>query len=215
METVRNSVPKQIANHLEQEIKNGTYQIGDKLPTEPELVELYQASRNTVREAVQSLIHAGLLQAKQGNGTYVIAKERLQVDFFNLMNEIQNSDIIEVRTFLEDYIVTSAIANHTEEDMEQIKAHLEKRNGLFEEVKENTNADIAFHKAISYSTHNLLLYKLYEYISDFFYEFIAHSVEANTEHQEKINELHSGLVLAIQEKNIEKAKEITNTIIHI
>lgn len=215
MQPVRNSVPKQIANHLEQQIKNEIYRIGDKLPTEPELVEIYQASRNTVREAVQSLIHAGLLESQQGKGTYVIAKERLQVDFFNLMNQIKNSDIIEVRTFLESYIVQAAIENHTAQDIENMEKCLEKHNKSFSEIKENTCTDIEFHKAIAYSTHNLLLYKLYEYISDFFYEFIANSVETNIENQEKINILHSDLLAAIKEKNTEKAKNIINKIINI
>ncbi len=215
MQTVRNSVPKQIASHLEQEIKNGTYQVGDKLPTEPELVAMYQASRNTVREAVQALIQAGLLQAKQGNGTYVIAKERLQVDFFNLMNQIKSNDIIEVRTFLESHIVELAVVHHTEEDIQNIEELLAKRNTVSNEIKENTNADIEFHKAIALSTHNLLLYKLYEYISDFFYEFIAHSVEANKEHQKRINVLHGDLVAAIKAKNAEEAKIIMNKIVHI
>ncbi len=215
METIRHSVPKQIASHLEQEIKNGVYQVGDKLPTEPELVELYQASRNTVREAVQALIQAGLLQAKQGKGTYVVAKERLQVDFFQLMNEIQSSDIVEVRTFLETYIVEAAVVNHTAEDLNNLEMHLARRNQTFEEIKENTKADIAFHKAIALSTHNLLLYKLYEYIADFFYEFIASSVEANKENQDYINTLHCELVTAIQKKNVEAAKRIINQIINI
>ncbi len=215
MRILRNSVPKQIANDLEQKIKNGIYLVGDKLPTEPELVEIYQASRNTVREAVQSLIHANLLQAKQGSGTYVIAKERLQVEFFNLMNDIKKSDVIEVRTFLESYIVESAIINHTTEDIKNIETHLQKRNQLFDAIKENTLADIEFHKAIALSTHNPLLYKSYEYISDFFYEFISHSVKANVQNQDKINILHSDLVTAIKEKNTEKAKKITNEIINI
>ncbi len=215
MQIVRNSVPRQIANHLEQEIKSGKYNVGDKLPTEPELVEIYSASRNTVREAVQSLIHAGLLEARQGNGTYVVAKERLQVDFFNLMTDIKDKDIVEVRTFLENHIVELAILNCTDADIEIMEKHLENRNKSFEEVKENTCADIEFHKVIAYSTHNMLLYKLYEYISDFFYEFIASSVEINRAHQEKINVLHSDLVTAIKVKNAEKAKEILKQIINI
>lgn len=214
MQTIRYSIPKQISIHLEQEIKNGKYKVGDKLPTEPELVEIYQASRNTVREAVQALIHAGLLEAKQGNGTYVVAKERLQVDFFNLMNDINNGDVIEVRTFLENYIIESAILNHNEDDIKNIEKQLEKRNEIAHEIKENTKADIEFHKSIALSTHNLLLYKLYEYISDFFYEFISNSIESNIENQEKINILHSQLVSAIKSKDTKKAKEILNKIIN-
>lgn len=57
---------------LLQRILRGSYSIGQRIPTEPLLVEDLGVSRNTIREAVASLIHDGLLERRQGSGTYVV-----------------------------------------------------------------------------------------------------------------------------------------------
>ena len=53
------------------QIKNGTYKPGEKIPTEPELAELYQVSRITVRRTVEELCTQGYLIKHQGKGTFV------------------------------------------------------------------------------------------------------------------------------------------------
>lgn len=215
MKAVNFSMPKQIADNIEQKIKDGVLNVGDKLPTEPELVIEYGASRNTVREAVQSLIHAGILQAKQGNGTYVIAKDRLQVDLFSLMSKTQKEDTIEVRTLLEEHIVESAILHVTDLDIQKIKEALNLRNADFEKIKEYTKADIDFHIAIAYATHNVLLIKMYQYISQYFIEYIACSQKKHENEQEYIDSLHIQLAESIIQKDICAAKKVIIEIINL
>ena len=64
---------EQVIDQLREQIVAGTWAIGARIPTEAELAQLTGTSRNTVREAVQSLVHAGLLERRQGSGTYVLA----------------------------------------------------------------------------------------------------------------------------------------------
>src|SRR4051812_11560502 len=64
---------EQVIDQLREQIVAGTWAIGTRIPTEAELAQLTGTSRNTVREAVQSLVHAGLLERRQGSGTYVLA----------------------------------------------------------------------------------------------------------------------------------------------
>ena len=64
----------QIINKLVGEIRDGTYQTGDMLPTEPRLMEAFGVSRHTVRQALQGLKQMGLIQAQQGKGSVIIAK---------------------------------------------------------------------------------------------------------------------------------------------
>jgi GntR family transcriptional regulator len=76
---------RQIAEDLRQKIAAGTLQPGSQLPTELELREMYQnASRNTVRDAVKSLVNRGLVVTKPGQGTFVV--DRI-VPFYNTMSE--------------------------------------------------------------------------------------------------------------------------------
>ncbi len=69
----RDTVPvyAQIANELRQNINQGVYQVGDKLPTENQLSERFSVNRHTVRRAIALLKSEGLLRVDQGRGTFV------------------------------------------------------------------------------------------------------------------------------------------------
>lgn len=61
----------QLKEQLTLSIKNGTFKPGSRIPAEPELREMYNVSRITVRRAVDELCKEGLLEKKRGKGTYV------------------------------------------------------------------------------------------------------------------------------------------------
>jgi GntR family transcriptional regulator len=65
---------RRIAQELRQEIQSGTPGPGEQLPTEFELRERYDASRNTVRDAIKLLTTFGLVETRPGTGTFVIEK---------------------------------------------------------------------------------------------------------------------------------------------
>lgn len=60
-----------IADDLRSKIKSGQLAPNEKLPTEGELSDQYEASRNTVREAIRRLTDEGLLESRPGQGTFV------------------------------------------------------------------------------------------------------------------------------------------------
>jgi GntR family transcriptional regulator len=62
---------QQIADRLRDQIDVGTLQPGDRLPSEPDLVKQFDASRNTVRLALAALTNQGLVVTRQGLGTFV------------------------------------------------------------------------------------------------------------------------------------------------
>jgi GntR family transcriptional regulator len=62
---------QQIADRLRDQIARGVYGPGERLPSEPDLMETYQASRNTVRLAIALLTNQGLVVTRQGLGTFV------------------------------------------------------------------------------------------------------------------------------------------------
>lgn len=67
-----------------QSIESGELKPGQQLPTEFELIERYQVSRTTVREAVASLVHEGLLRRFQGKGTFV-TERRIKTPAFAIV----------------------------------------------------------------------------------------------------------------------------------
>lgn len=65
----------QVKNHILERIKSGAYQPGAKLPTERDFASQLGISRNTVSAAYKELLVEGVLEARQGRGTFVAAAE--------------------------------------------------------------------------------------------------------------------------------------------
>ena len=92
---LNNSISTPLYDQLKQIIKDsilqGIYKQGERLPNEAELCEIYGVSRITVRRAIQELTEEGLLERKQGKGTFVmrtkLARELVSVDGFTDFNK--------------------------------------------------------------------------------------------------------------------------------
>jgi GntR family transcriptional repressor for pyruvate dehydrogenase complex len=65
------SLVDEVAGRLRQFVESGNLQAGDRLPSEPELVEKLRVSRTVLREAISRLESIGLLRVKRGLGTFV------------------------------------------------------------------------------------------------------------------------------------------------
>src|ERR1700678_2418222 len=61
----------QVARQIENLITSGVWPVGSRIPAEKDLVSQLLVSRNTVREALRSLVHTGMIEARVGDGTYV------------------------------------------------------------------------------------------------------------------------------------------------
>lgn len=195
----RESLSKQVSDRLEQMISSGTYTVGEKIPTEPELAEMFQVSRNTVREAVQSLTWSGLLSVKQGDGTYVCATDRFHANMEQQYQKVSLDDVTEARNCLEATIAHLAALRRTEQDVERIRAALMRRKTLTSDEKENTRADIDFHMAIAYASHNTILTDMYESISCYLENQIAERNRESTLSTKEIDRLHEVLFSAVEQ----------------
>jgi GntR family transcriptional regulator len=63
---------QQIANDLRQKIESGELLPGQQIPTEGDLQNIYNASRNTIRDAIKRLASLGIVQTRPGQGTFVV-----------------------------------------------------------------------------------------------------------------------------------------------
>src|SRR4051794_785037 len=72
----RSPVPRyvQIADLFRQRIARGGWCAGTRVPSNEELMREFDVSRITIRQAVDVLARDGLLEARQGSGTFVLAK---------------------------------------------------------------------------------------------------------------------------------------------
>ena len=75
---------KQLFKQLERDILGEKYQFGDFLPSEHQLMEIYQVSRDTVRKALALLQEEGLIEKVRGQGSKVVKQEQLDFPVSNL-----------------------------------------------------------------------------------------------------------------------------------
>lgn len=63
----------QVKDIIHERIKDGTWKPSDKLPSEAELCSMFGVSRTVIRQALQDLIHEGLIKRRKGKGSFVSA----------------------------------------------------------------------------------------------------------------------------------------------
>ena len=95
--TERGNVTQQIFDDLRQRILGRQFALGDKLPTERQLLETYNVSVTTVREAIRGLASAGLVEIKHGKGVYVTARaEELVANSLFSMIQLEKVGMVQV-----------------------------------------------------------------------------------------------------------------------
>lgn len=182
---------------LRQQITSGTWEIGTRIPAEPELAELIGVGRNTVREAVQSLVHAGMLERRQGSGTYVISDSELGNAMGREIAGAHQRDVLEVRRALEVEVARLAAVRRTPAQVDDLRALRDTRSEAYAsgELDAMVAADLALHRLIAEASHNPVLVALYENLQD----AISANIRFNFEHPAHDDDSHHALVEAIAE----------------
>jgi DNA-binding FadR family transcriptional regulator len=171
----KKSLADEVADRLHKQIISKEYKVGDKLPTEPQLMKTYGVGRSTIREAIKIISNLGFLNVQQGVGTFVKSKTANEP----ISQRLKRADIHEldeVRQILEMKIAEKAASKRTKDDIAKInKCLLERemagKNGLLEECIE---ADINFHIAIAEASHNTILSDLYKMVAIHLKEGFTH-----------------------------------------
>ncbi len=196
---------EQVIDQLREQIIAGTWGIGSRIPTEAELAQLTGTSRNTVREAVQSLVHAGLLERRQGSGTYVLAASELAGAVSRRVATAHHVHVLEVRRTLEAGAARLAALHRTTEDVERLRALIAERNAASRrgDVEGQIALDVAVHRAIGQAAHNPVLTELYENVVD----TVSENVRSNLDlHGGADENEHVALVDAIEAQDPHRAE---------
>lgn len=201
---VRISLSRQVLNSMEGMIRSGKWKVGDRIPAEPELARAFSVSHNTIREALQSLIHMGMLEARPGDGTYVMASDRFAVAVSNRLRESELPQILEARLALEKEIARLAAVKRTEEDLKELESALKDCHAR---VRPGIEDDMLFHAAVARATHNPVLAELYNVIIRNVQENLESLLEEE-QYDAGAMRLHDGLLNAIRLQDADAAENI-------
>ncbi|WP_024795499.1 FadR/GntR family transcriptional regulator [Tomitella biformata] len=160
----RTGLVSQVIDLIGVEIESGRWPVGGRIPTEPELTLLTGTGRNTVREAVQSLVHVGMLERRQGSGTYVMADSLVSGTIRKQVDHAQRQELLELRQALDVTAATLAAARRDDADITQLRSLIASLEDLSElgDIAEFARADAALHRAIVLATHNSLYVEVYQ-----------------------------------------------------
>src|SRR5215203_6040802 len=92
----RSTLVPQVIAQLRAQIAGGEWTVGTRIPPEPQLAAQLGVGRNTLREAVLALVHAGLLERRQGSGTYVVGAHELSGAVARRLAEAHHAEVVEV-----------------------------------------------------------------------------------------------------------------------
>ena len=170
----RTSLASSATEALRTEIVSGRWSIGARIPNETTLANLLSVSRGTVREAVRVLVSQGLLDTRQGSGTYV----RSTVDSSAALDRVKRSglrDQWEARAALDVEAARLAALRHTPADLARMRQLLAKRGTMADGGSEAfIRRDLAFHKSVVAASGNGAMMELY----DFFTAAITETIHA-------------------------------------
>jgi len=161
------TIPEQIAGQINDSILRGELQLGDQLPSENKLAELFGVSRSTVRDALNLLRTEQIIQTRKGKfGGHFISKKASSQMIQSLkdyalsrlnLSHLSLEDFFEIRSLIEVPIAGLASLRRSEEDLASLHTLLLRLNDLSLSTPSSylfLQTDIAFHHILALASQN-------------------------------------------------------------
>jgi GntR family transcriptional regulator, transcriptional repressor for pyruvate dehydrogenase complex len=210
---IQSRVSDKVAGQILKMVKSGTLKPGEQLPSERELSNQLNVSRNAIREAIRLLEAQGFLEVRQGIGTFVL--KSTGIDGFSerwhkwlIENKQQVLNLLQVRCALEPLAASLAAKYATKEKIQAMKEVLVQIDNDIEgeNIERAIDGDVEFHKLISDCSNNSLLIELNKDINVALIEN-RYAYLSNKKRAKMSNEQHWKVFKAIQAKKVEDAAE--------
>lgn len=203
----REQLPSEIARTLLEYIFSGKIQPGTRLPSERQFAEMFGTGRSAVREALKSLGLLGLLEVRQGDGTYLRGADSellpRVIEWGLLLGEQRASDLVEARQHIEIITTRLAAERRTDTDIRDLQRIL----NLMQRSR-STDAfvkhDVAFHLRVAEASGNTVLSNMLGSIQSLLHVWIRRVIAAAGETAPSYDE-HVPVFEAIKNQDPEAA----------
>jgi GntR family transcriptional repressor for pyruvate dehydrogenase complex len=198
-------VSRLVAQQLEELLRSGQVAVGDRLPPERTLAEMFGVGRNSVREALRELETRGLLERRRGHGTRVRdADVRDMLAPLRAVISLSGpavDQVIEFRRTFEPSVSALAAQNLTAESAEVLseafrayRRAIDDRSGA---AGAPVRADANFHRAIAVATGNPIVVALHEALDEMLVDFRARLVDTSYHASRRVTKGHREILDAI------------------
>ncbi|MDR2391892.1 MAG: FadR family transcriptional regulator [Planctomycetota bacterium] len=197
--------PKKRSEHVVESLEKVIVQSAEdeKLPPEHELAERFNVSKAVIREALTVLKERGLVQSRNGNGSYVskpstetVAKAVSRIITTNCIN---NRNLHDTRLILETATARLAAVNAAPEEIARLEATIEEMSELTMPYDEWLAIDMNFHVVMAKAGGNELLAMFVEMMMLLLKKYMLKGLYSNydqsctlNEHREIVNAMRTG-----------------------
>jgi GntR family transcriptional repressor for pyruvate dehydrogenase complex len=211
----RVTLGEQVAAQLSDQIAEGRWKPGEKLPSEAELCFALNIGRSTLREALKSLAFVGMVQMRPGEGTYVIEGSGLLIDRIMarglLKTDKELQDVGEARLLIEGETAALAAERADASDLKQLDALMEEMKvSLTGAGRDFVDLDVEFHLTIAQCAKNQMLFELLTPIRGVLKEWISKSQELPGIKENAFVQ-HGKILTAVRSREPEKARHAMRT----
>ena len=202
-----------IYEQLMENLIAGEWKPGDKIPSENELAAQLQVSRISVRSALQRLSSLGLVESRQGEGTFVCEFSGAQYAN-NLIPLIvfersDMQDLMEFRNILDSEIAALAALRATDTDIALLHQNYQRHMAAEGDVTKCADYDSEFHCLLAAATHNALFHKVYQVFQPVFRKNMHQIVSIMGVSGARVN--HAAILAAVEQHDPEAARAAMQT----
>jgi GntR family transcriptional repressor for pyruvate dehydrogenase complex len=203
-------VSEEIIGQVRDLITSGRLKVGDRLPAERELAKILQVGRSTVREAIRALESLGVLQARPGEGTFLVANPAEQrPDLFNvdLFKSWDNQRrLFEVRIVIEPDLAALAARRATPDQIQRMREILDDQDQLIQQGDNGIKADTGFHFLVAEAANNDILLRIMDGLMDRLQETRAVSLSKGGRPVRSLRQ-HRAILRAIETRDADAAEQ--------
>ena len=207
-----NTTAEEVAALLREMIHSGELTSGDRLPPERDLAKLLGVSRPTLRAGIRSLTAVGILQSRQGAGTFVAkAEESPTLDsgalrLLSALHGFTSDEMFEARLALEMSIAGLAAERATSDQMAQLAEEIAGMYSSLDWPEQYLVHDMQFHQTVAAASGNRILTALMNMVATILFDYRSKTVKRATDLKQSA-EQHHNIYKAIREHNSESARQ--------
>ena len=192
-------------------IHRGELRAGDRLPPERDLAKMFGVSRPTLRAGIRSLAAVGVLQSRQGAGTFVQADESPALDSSPLrlmaaLHGLTPAEMFEARQSLEMAIAGLAAERATSDQMATMSEEITGMYASLDQPEQFLVHDMAFHQTVAAASGNRILTALMNMVATILFDVRRKTVRNATDLKESA-EMHRKIYRAIRDRDRDRARD--------
>lgn len=210
----RISLQYEIISYIKNYIQENHLRVGERLPSQSEMIEMMGVSRTALREAIKTLEAKDVLEVKNGKGIYV--KDDFQEALYDQVNFVKEQktivQMLEIRLVLEKEMLRLIVQNCTQKELQELGEVVKVLMEKYHRGERQNKEDEEFHRRLFKMCHHDVLEQLLNFLASQMGAIWNFPLEMESPFTATIP-LHEEMYQALCNRDVKRAIEIDKTIL--